>query len=222
MNFAHPLLEKAINIKEGEIVTLVIENPFELRNTVNGIMNSAPELVLSENFSPIEISKYAEFITDIFAVDFTSKKILTKIADEAEDFSEDFPNETLSLLNALNNYGELISEKFDYPIKFSFAENAEKLIKLLNFTVDDENIPFPENLLTYMDLCRNFLGKKLFIFLNFKSFVSDSEFQLFCQNIAYENFRVMTLEAYDCGKASENEKKIIVDNDLCVICNNNL
>lgn len=221
MNFTHPLLEKAISINEGEIVTLVLENPVALRNTVNGIANSSPEFVLSESFSPIEISKYTEFITDIFDIDFTSKKILTKLANEAEDFSEDFPDKTISLLNALNNYGELISEKFDYPVKFSFAENAEKLIKLLNFTVDDENIPFPENLLTYMGLCRDFFGKKLFVFLNFKSFVSDSEFGLFCKNVAYENFRVMMLEAYDCKKSFENEKKIIIDNDLCVVCDEN-
>lgn len=222
MKFVHPLLEEAININEGEAVTLVLENPIALRNTVNGIANASPELVLSEKFSPIEISKYAEFITDICGVDFTSKKILTKLANTAESLSEDFPNETISLINTLNDYGDFISEKFDYPVKFSFAENAEKLIKLLNFTIDDENIPFPENLLTYMELCRDFFGKKLFILLNFKSFVSDSEFQLFCRNVAYESFRVLMLEAYDCEKSFENEKKIIIDNDLCIICNENM
>lgn len=222
MNFVHSLLEKSININEGEFVTLVIENPVELRNTVNGIINSAPELVLSENFSPIEISKHAEFITDIFGVDFTTKKILTKITNEAECVSDNFPNETLSLINALNEYGELISEKFDYPIKFSFVENAEKIMKFLDFTVDEENITFPENLLTYMNLYRNFLGKKLFIFLNFKSFVSNNEFQLFCKNVAYEKFCVLNIESFDCKRFSENEKKIIIDKDLCVICNDNL
>lgn len=222
MNFAHPLLEKAISINEGEVVTFVLENPIALRNTVNGIANSSPDFVLSENFSPIEISKYAELITNVFDIDFTAKKILTKLTCEAECFSEDFPNETISLINTFNEYGELISEKFDYPIKFAFAENAEKLIKLLNFTIDDENIPFPENLLTYMDLCRNFFEKRLFVFLNFKSFVSDDEFQLFCKNVAYEKFYVLLLEAFDCSKASENEKKIIIDKDLCIICNDNL
>lgn len=222
MNFVHPLLEEAININEGEVITLVLENPIALRNTVSGIVNASHEFVLSEKFSPIEISKYAEFITDICGVDFTSKKILTKLANTAESLSEDFPNETISLINTLNDYGDFISEKFDYPVKFSFAENAEKLIKLLNFTIDDENIPFPENLLTYMELCRDFFGKKLFILLNFKSFVSDSEFQLFCRNVAYESFRVLMLEAYDCEKSFENEKKIIIDNDLCIICNENM
>lgn len=221
MNFAHPLLEKAINIDEGEVVTFVIENPIALRNTVNGIANSSPELVLSENFSPIEISKYAELITNVFDIDFTAKKILAKLNAEAQCFSEAFHNETISLINAFNEYGELISEKFDYPIKYSFAENAEKFIKLLNFTVDDESIPFPENLLTYMELCRNFFEKKLFVFLNFKSFVSENEFKLFCKNVAYEKFHVLMLEAFDCGNSAQNEKKIIIDKDLCIISDGN-
>lgn len=222
MKLAHPLLEKTIDINEGEIVTLVIENPIALRNTVNGIANSEPDFVLSENFTPIEISKYCEFITDVFDVNFAEKKISAKLSSEAEIFSEEFPSETHSLLNALNNYAEMISEKFDYPIKFSFLENMEKVMKLLNFTVDEENIPFPENLLTYMGLCRNFFGKKIFVFLNFKNFVSDSEFQLFCKNVAYENFCVLLIEAFDCESGSEYEKKIIIDRDLCVICNDNI
>lgn len=222
MNFAHPLLEKAVSINEGEIATLVIENPIALRDTVNGIINSSPELVLSRNFSPVEISKYAEFITDMFDVDFAAKKISTKLNSEAERLSEDYPNETFSLLSAVNDYAELISEQFDYPIKFSLVENTEKLIKLLNFSIDNENMSFSESILTYMEVCRNFFGKQLFIFLNLKSFVSDTEFELFCKNAAYEKFCVLLLEAFDCGRSSEYEKKIIIDNDLCVICDDNL
>lgn len=222
MNFAHPLLEKAITINEGETSTIVIENPVALRNTVHGISTSNPEYVLSKNFSPVEISKYAEFITDMFDVDFAAKKISTKLTAEAERASADYPNETLSLLNNLNTYAELISEKLDYPIKFSFVENAEKLIKLLNFTIDCENMPFPETLLTYMGICRNFFGKQLFIFLNLKSFISDSEFELFCKNVEYEKFRVLLIEGFDCKRTAETETKIIIDNDLCVICNDNL
>lgn len=221
MNFAHPLLEKAINITEGETVTIVIENPIALRNTVSGIANSSPDFVLSENFSPIEISKYAEFITDMFNIDFAAKKITAKLASEAERISVDYPNETIVLLNALNSYAELIAEQFNYPIKFSSVENVEKLIKLLNFSIDNENMSFPEALLSYMELCRRCFGKKLFIFLNLKSFLSDSEFELFCKNISYEKFYILLLEAFDCSRSSEYEKKIIIDKDLCIISNIN-
>lgn len=222
MNFVHPLLEKAIEINEGEIVTLVIENPISLRNTVNGIINASPEFVLSKNFIPIELSKHTEFVTDMFGVDFATKKISTKLNAEAERLSTEYPNETFSLFGALNDYAEMISESFEYPIKFSLVENAEKLIKMLEFSVDSENMSFPEALITYMELCRGFFGKKFFVFLNLKSFLSDSELETFCKNIAYEQFCTMFLESFDCGRRSEYEKKIIIDNDLCVICDENI
>lgn len=217
MNFAHPLLEKAIVINEGDIATLIIENPIALRNTVRGITNSEPEFVLSKGFSPVELSKYAEIVTNIFEVDFGSRKIAGKLSAEAEKISNDYPDETHSLLMTLNNYAELLSTKMDYPIKFSFVENTEKIIKLLDFTVDNENMPFSECLLAYMNLCRNFFGKQLFVFMNLKCFLSDNEFKLFCKNVAYEKFCVLLIEAFDCDRASEYEKKIIIDNDLCVI-----
>lgn len=222
MNFVHPLLEKAISINEGELRTLVIENPVALRNTVRGIMNAETEYVLSKDFSPVDISRYAEFVTDMFSVDFAEKKILTKLSAEAERISENYPDETFSLIKAMNDYAELISHNLDYPIKFSMTENAEKLIKLMNFTVDEENMSFPEVLLTYMELCRSFFGKQIFIFLNLKAFVSDDEFELFCKNIAYEQFRVLLIEAFDVDKSAEYEKKIIIDKDLCIIGGDNL
>lgn len=222
MNFVHPLIEKPITINEGEIATIVIENPIELRSTVTGIVNADPDFVLSKNFTPIELSKYAEFITDMFDVDFASKKISSKLSAEAERISMDYANETLSLLQTLNEYAELISNSIDFPVKYSFVENAEKIIKLLNFTIDNENMTFPEALLTYMEVCRGFLGKQLFIFLNLKNFLSDIEFELFCKTAAYEKFRILLIEAFDSGKISEYEKKYIIDNDLCVICSDDL
>lgn len=220
MNFVHPLIEKAISIDEGETVTLVIENAIALRNTVNGISNSSSEFVLSENFAPVEFSKYAEIVTDMFNIDFASKKISAKLAAEAEQISNDYPDETMALLNSLNNYAELILESFDVPVKFSLIESVEKLIKLMNFGIDDD-MQFPEALLTYMGLCRCFFGKRLFVFLNLKSIMSDNEFELFCKNVSYEGFCVLLLEAFDSGKTSECEKKIIIDNDLCIISNSN-
>lgn len=222
MNFVHPLLEKSVSIKEGEIVTIVIENPTALRNTVKGITNPNSEFVLSKNFVPIDISKYTELITDMFNIDFETKRFLTKIVAEAEHLGEEYQNETFSLICAINNYAEMIAEKFEYPIKFLPVENIDKLIKLFNYTPDCENTQFAESLIVYMELCRNLLGKQFFVFLNLKSFLSDDEFKLFCKNAEYEKFRVMLIEAFDCDRTWEYEKKIIIDNDLCVVSDGNI
>lgn len=217
MNFAHPLLESAIQLKEGNVFTMVIENPVALRKTVDGLKSGSDEIVLSENFTPIDMLKNAELIDNVFEVDFSGKRILSRLAGEAQAVALDYPTETFELMKQINDYAGLISDSINYPVRFSAFEDAEKLMSLLNFTVDDESMELPEVLLTYMEMCRDFLGKKLFIFLNLKSFVSSDEFELFCKHAAYEKFRVLLIEAFDCERCCEQEKKIIIDNDLCVI-----
>lgn len=221
MNFAHPLLEKSVDIKEGEYLTLVIENPIALRNTVHWFKNETPELVLSENFTPIDIGKNTEFIDNIFELNFSAKHLISNINDEAEAVAEEYQSETLSLLGALNNYASLITAKLDYPVDFTLISNVEKVMKLFNFSVHTDNVPLPEALLTYMELCRDFLKKKLFVLLNFKGFVSDEEFSAFRKGIEYEKFCVIFLEAFDCSRSCELERKIIIDNDLCVLYDEN-
>lgn len=217
MNFAHPLFEKAVDIKEGESLTLVIENPIALRNTVHWFKNENSEIVLSENFKPMDIAKNAEFIDNVFELNFESKQFASNINGEAETTASDYQGETLNLLNSLNDYASLVASKLDYPVNFTLIQNMEKIIKLFNFSVCTENMLLPEMLLTYMELCRDFFHKKFFVLLNCKCFISEEEFRAFCKGIAYENFCVLFLEAFDCGYKCELERKIIIDNDLCVI-----
>lgn len=218
MNFVHPLIEKMICINEGEVATLVIENPIALRNTVKLFKQETSEITILDGFETFDVDKGTEFIENIFDLDFSSKRIANRLCDEAKRIAENFQNETLSMLGAINDYADMISTSFDLPIKFSFLNEADRLMKLLNFQIETEDISLLEMLVVYMEVCRKMVGKKLFVILNFKSFISDEEFELFCKSVNYEKFYVLLLEAYDDKRNSTCEKKIIIDNDLCVIC----
>lgn len=219
MNFIHPLFEKPACINEGEILTLVIENPIALRNTVNCFKNDNTELAVFDGIKTFEFDKCTEFIDNVFDMDFASKRVINKLSNEAERIAGDFQNETISIFDSINKYADTISASFDLPIKFSFLDETDRLMKFLNFHIDTEDMTLPELLLSYMEVCRKIFEKKLFAVLNFKEFISDEEFKLFCKNVSYEKFYVLLIEAYDYKRSSENEKKIIIDNDLCVIYN---
>lgn len=220
MNFIHTLLDKPLCINEGEALTLVIENPVSLRNTVNCFKGNNTEIVLFDEFEELDFNKNVEFIDNIFDVDFMSKKIINKLNEEAGQIASDFQKETISVFGTINEYAETISSSFDLPVKFSFLDDIDRFMKFLNFYIDTEDMTLPEMLISYMEVCRKIFGKKLFVVLNIKSFLSDEEFELFCKNINYEKFYVLFIEAYDCKRASKYEKKVIIDNDLCVIYSN--
>lgn len=220
MNFAHHLFEKTVHINEGEVLTLVIENPIVLRSIVCFFKGENTEMVFLDGSEVLEVDKGIEFIDNIFDVDFASKKIINRLCGEAEQIACDFQNETISIFSAINEYAEAISANFDLPVKFSFLDETDRLIKFLNFHIDTEDMALPELILSYMEVCRKVFGRKLFAVLNIKSFLSDEEFELFCKSIQYEQFYVLLIEAYDCQRHSEYEKKIIIDKDLCVIFGN--
>lgn len=219
MNFVHPLFENPVCINEGEVLTFIIENPIVLRKTVIFFNKENDEIVLLDGLEALDADKYIEFIDNVFDMKFASKKITNKLCDEAVQIAGEFQNDTISIFGAVNEYAEAISACFDLPVTFSFLDETDRLIKFLNFHIDTEDMSLPETLLSYMEVCRKVFGKKLFAVLNIKSYLSEEEFELFCKNVNYEKFYVLLIEAYDCKKTQKCEKKIIIDNDLCVIYN---
>lgn len=217
MMLAHPLLERAIEIKEGEAAVLVIENPIELRKTVMNIKNGDSELVLSEGDNILDIHKYVELFDNLFDIDFASKRILSGINSEAERVAEEYPTETEEVFSALVKFGNFVSNKLETPVKLMFDGDNEKIMKLLSFAVDTDEMSFPEKLLSYMEISEKFFKKKLFVFLNLKSFLSKDELELFYKNISYEGFRVLLLESFSRNFFEKYEKSIIIDEDLCII-----
>jgi len=106
MTLAYPLLNETIRFAENRVNVLVIENATELRrflfclkDQINGL---AGELVLGENGDVIEMHKSAFLITDPFALDFDSKKLLTKITQDACFAGADFAEEFYSIMEQLN------------------------------------------------------------------------------------------------------------------------
>lgn len=90
----------------SEISVLTIEHPIELRrflmdlkNQINGLTGEA---VLSEDFELLEFSNAAILLTDIFTIDFSSRKLVSKIYEDVcnSAYQEDL-HHILILLNQL-------------------------------------------------------------------------------------------------------------------------
>ena len=217
MMLSYPFLEKPINFDSSKINVLIIENPVVLRNTVNAFRKQAETFVLSEDFKPIEWTKHAEFIGDIFDIDFLSKSLSSKINLEAGKIIEIYPEETAELLHHINSWGGFVSSQFDFNADFSVLEDSERIIKMLNFSVHTEDLSLPEMILEYMNICRKFFKKNLFVFLNLKSYLTVDEQQLFYKSAVYEKFNLLLIENYQHESIGSYEKNVIIDKDLCVI-----
>lgn len=110
--------------------------------------------------------------------------------------------------------------KMDYIVgeyTSDIIDSEETLIKAAGICVDDDYDNLGEQLLDYFELVQEYDGKKLFILVNLRSYLSDAEMNLFLQNIVERDIQILILESSE-HPILEWECRHIVDADFCILC----
>ncbi len=110
--------------------------------------------------------------------------------------------------------------KMDYIVgeyTSDIIDSEETLIKAVGICVDDDYDNLGEQLLDYFELVQEYDGKKLFILVNLRSYLSDAEMNLFLQNIIERDIQILILESSE-HPILECECRHIVDADFCILC----
>lgn len=214
-------MSNSFELEEGKVNTLVMENPLFYRNTVINMreqLNGGDEkFFLLNNGKKEDFGKNTELITDIFALKFDTKQINGKImqAVSAETaFSED---EIFDIVTRLNTFASSLASKMNFSVSFKEMTDINGILKLFDFFLETADLSFYEKITEYTDVCASLLGKKLFVFLNLKSALSDMEIEEFFKNAEYKKLRILLLENKTDGKIFNNEKVTVIDRDLCEI-----
>lgn len=221
MKLAYPVLNKSIDFSENNVNVLIIENAHELRRLISCVKSQIEgcdgELVLSETGTILELCKAAVLVTDPFSLDFSSRKVLAKINQEACNTASVYSEEFQVIMNNINALALTLGNSLGFEVSFDALEDYEEIIKLMGFHIDAEALSFPEQVLEYISLYRNLLKKSLFVFYNLKACFSEEELSLFYKCALYRKLNILLIE--DCQRKviEEYENIIIVDKDLCII-----
>lgn len=223
MKLAHTMLETPIQWDENNICTLVIENPVLYRNVIIEMLNQASgntsKFVLSDNIgNVIDLGKNTEIISDIFNINpAENKKLITEIIKEVSGIAlHDMMDKVVSLYE---NVHAVLSEavyRSGLDVTYDEFGDIAALFKLYNLRPDIEDASFLEKILLYIELCDKYLNKKLFIFLNFRDYITDKEAIKFFKDLIYRNINVLIIERHT-HKLLEYETRRIIDEDLCEI-----
>lgn len=220
MMLVHPLLSKPLEFKENAVNVLTVENRMAYREILRELISqhsgNKGTWVLSENFTPCEISQNVELITDVFNIDFSAKSLITKINKEAEKLSGEIEM-TGELIRAINSFGTELVSAFDFNVSFNAVETPASVIKLLGLFVDTETSSFAENLLDYINLHIAFLKKRLFVVVNLKSVLSTEELKVFYKTVLLNKINILLIEPNQSNIISDYEVNTIIDDDLCEI-----
>lgn len=174
--------------------------------------------VLSEEDKLLSFAKNGEVLSQFVPFDMNKKALLTKITAKFSQLAatEQFYERTQELLAEWEKY--LIELSMELVGNFEFSKiSVDSLLKAAGLQIDDQYDNLGEELLDYFELVQEYEGRKLFILVNLRSYMSDDDMEEFLENVLARGIQLLMLEGTE-RKVLQSENRYIVDADLCLIC----
>lgn len=219
-------IDKVFDCSQGGVCSVIIENPEQFYNIIEDIQRQIDGYegmsVLSEDNKVLRMDKYAEQIMQFVPFDMNKKTLINKILSELQKLAVD----DVHLLQAnelLSKWEQLCMDlEFELPANLEFNKICvESLIKAAGVTIVDDYESLAEKIIDYMNLVEVYEGRKLYILINMRSFVGDRVMQEFIDMINVKGYQVIMLESSEKDLLN-NEKRYLVDADMCEICYNDI
>lgn len=221
MKLVYTSLQSEIEIENGRFNSIIVENQnyyYQLVRDLKLQMNGKEGgWTLSNNDKPLVISKNIELFIDYFDINCNHKTIITKVINALEKTASDneYIDDTLQLLADVERYIYNLSEDYEIMIDCDKV-TISQLLKAIGITVHIDSEELTEVLYTYMQIFRQFVDDRLFVFINMRSYVSDIQFDEFIKTIINHGYQAIFLENKEYPTL-ENERRLIIDEDLCEI-----
>ncbi|MGN1348680.1 MAG: type II-A CRISPR-associated protein Csn2 [Acutalibacteraceae bacterium] len=221
MKFVFPEIDCVFDTDCGIVNTLVIENQKLMYSLIDDIQKqltgSDGRSVLSEGDKILSIDKKLELLDRFIPFDLNSKALISKITADLEKkaISDEWYSRTCEFIGIMQSL--LSNLAFDYSCNIEFSKiGIGSVIKAYGIEICDDYDSLGEKIIDYFELVHEFIGKKLFVTVNLRSYISDKEAELFMQTALSHQFNVLMIENCEHKRLSF-EKRLIVDADLCLI-----
>ena len=213
--------KEPIDIREGEIFELVIENQRLFRNTIEDfkfqIDGEKGKTVLSINNTPIPIKRHVEVFESITLFDVNTKLVLSKIHSILGDIAIDESHylQSQELLSSIEKYFDDLGDAYGFSLDYS-KMSMDAVIKAVSPRLAEDYSNALEAFIDYMDFINSIERDKLYVFINLRSFFNDTEIKSFIDTVALKGIRVLLIESIERNKIG-SIRKLVIDSDLCEI-----
>ena len=221
MKIAYEKMNTVLEINTNCVNSLIVEKPgflhqilMELKQAMEG---EESHMVVSEQEKPVIASKVVSVVTDFVGFTLNQKSLLTKIISELDKTSKNelYFKESQEILAHIENY--IMNLTLYFPCELTCERlNTQNLLKSVGISIVDDYETLEEQLLTYMDLAREFEGKKLFIFVNLRCLVEPERLQLMMDTALAREHQILLIDNVEYPKLVK-ERRIIIDADFCEI-----
>jgi CRISPR-associated protein Csn2 len=209
-----------IEIKEGDMAGVCIENPLMFRRFAENLWNQANgvegEIFLTKGEKPLRLNKEGSVIFNPYSLDVNERKIINHMYAEMQEIADmNFYTQQSDINSAVVSLLDEIGAHLPYPLDYSLNLDLQQLLKIYGVKIEIHNTELIDRVVNYIRLSHQILG--MVIFVNFRAYFTQEEISGLREMIQYEQIAVLMIENNVNLEHTKNEKWWVVDKDLCII-----
>ena len=223
MKLIHPEISFTVDFTDDILAHVcMVESPVRWREIQKELTSQYDggegQWVLSDDGKELKLGKEVEMVFNPLQLEENSRKVMTA-------FLKSLSEQAVSELywregQELNSVIQTFFGKLETEYSFGYTINAEidfsALAKSMGIQIETEYDTDLERLVQYCILIKDLMKPKLFIFWNLRNYFSQSEMELFYDEISRREWKVLLMENSTIQKLV-GEKWYIIDKDNCEI-----
>lgn len=222
MKLVHPELEYQFCLDCTNGCEWIIESPELLAKYVEELIHQAEgeegNFVLSKEGREISISKNMEVIVNPFTLNVNDKKILSKLYLELTELAtgERMYLATQEIQHNLQNYFIELEQLSSFGLESDLEIDVTALLKAIGVKIEHTATDFFENMISYIKLVTELLKKKVIVFVNIRSYITEKQLEELWKTAVYCEVALILIEnrQWDFSNAGN---QYIIDKDYCEI-----
>lgn len=208
-------------LEENKITTIVIENPLVMSEVIRNISRQVNgedgEWILSEQDKIFSIEKSSIFLDNPLMVNSNEKRILTRLYKELSEQANTLMYEDYTRINSyIVSFLESLLDTVPYHLDMEVDMDLTGILKLYGVKIESEGVSALEALIDYLRALSCICNIHVVFILNVKQFLTLEEVRQLYEFCFYEKIYLINLEGQK-NYNLEQEKCVIIDNDLCII-----
>ena len=212
----------SLEIAEDSVISLTVEDPGCFAEMVRDIYIQAKggdgAFLLSERDKALKIDKNIEVVINPFGIDFNDRKIQNRLYDKLKVVSTEFDNLLSDVDSAAVRLLYAITEQIPYNnISFDLHTDIGGFLKLYHVQIDSSSYSnLIELLCEYIKVLSGLTGVTILCLVDLKKYFSLSDMEMICKQANYNKISIVFIQSSEAYRV-KNEKKYILDKDLCFI-----
>lgn len=213
-------IDNNLEINSNEIQSVEIENKRyfyrivdDLYTIYNGNIVEDISLLDDNNKEINYLNKFKIFV-NYFDFGLNSKKysndILKYITNNISDENKDLLTKQYNKI--VNIYKNILND-IDLPLLIDSEINIDNVTKLMKININTSK-DLLSNLFILIDLENLFQTKNILIFINLKQYLTNNELEELYKYSIYNEISLLLIDSQSYGTTLNNEKKLIIDENL--------